>query len=113
MANITATETGVGIALKKQWTPVTNADTPLETAYFGGEAILEVTGTFNGATVQFQWGSASGTTSDIDTTEHPTGAKFTSAGVCRVGLGQGFLKPVVSGGGGSQSLTITVSYVRQ
>ncbi len=112
MANITATKAGAP-AGRIDWVGVTNADTPLEAAYFGGAAILSVTGTFGGATIQWQYGVDTGLTADMDTDEKPDGAKFTSAGsASTVPLSEGFIKPVRTGGDGTTNLKCSVVFVR-
>ena len=112
MPLIPAVRASSGVAAPITWSAVTNADTCAEAPYFGGDATIEVTGTFNGATVQMNFGTVSGTVSAIDTNEKPAGAKFTSAGVCNVTLPPGFIQPTLSGGGGSQNLRIAITFIR-
>lgn len=90
------------------WAAVTETDTAAVAAYKGGLAAVEVTGTFDSATVQMQYGSVSGTYANIDTDEHPDGTKFTTAGVTLINLPRGFIIPSISGGGATQSLNIKI-----
>lgn len=106
MANISATinsDTGT-----IQWPTVEDADTALEQFVKGGKFLLEVNGTFDGATVDLQYGTTSGDLVDIDTDEAPDGARFTAQGVSILEIPSGYIKPDISGGGTSQDVTITM-----
>lgn len=111
MPTITPSQATSGIAAPITWSGAATGDTFTENAFFGGKATIEVTGTFGGSTVQIQYGTVSGTLADLDTTEHPAGAKFTSAGVCNVDLAPGFIKPTITGGAGS-GITVKVVFIR-
>lgn len=89
------------------WTPVTNGDTFGEASIPGGEYVLECTGTFDTAVVDFRYGSTSGATFAIDTDTAPDGARFSAAGAARITLPSGFVDATFStGGGGSESITL-------
>lgn len=111
MTTITPVQATSGIAAPISWTGAATGDTFTENAYFGGKATIEVKGTFGGATVQIQYGMVSGSLADLDTTEHPAGAKFTSAGVCNVDLAPGFIKPTITGGAAS-GISVVVTFIR-
>lgn len=87
------------------WTGIDNSDTVGAQKIQGGKYTLGAAGTFDSATVTFQF-SADGTNFiNIDTTN----LQFTAAGLYNVELGNGFLKASISGGGGSQSLVLSAS----
>lgn len=91
------------------WSNVLNSETPEEARWSGGEGYVEVIGTYDSATVDLQFASASGGTFYTpDTDAAPGGARFTVNAIAAFDLPIGYLKPSISGGGGSQSVTITV-----
>lgn len=112
MANIAPTQQD-GAAGRVTWSGITSADTPTEGTFFGGSATLTVSGTFGGASIQWQYGVDTGLTADMETEEKPAGAKFTSAGsTVTMRLSPGFIKPVRTGGDGTTNLKCSVVYVR-
>ena len=90
------------------WEQINNDDSGDELAFPGGEAYIEVKGTFDSATVQMKHGLTTGDLVNLSDTEAPEGASFTAAGLILVDLPKGFLQPSISGGGGSQDIDITV-----
>lgn len=108
MADITPTVENPDKNAIIEWEQLNSDDAALEGFWPGGMGYIEVTGTFDGASLQMQFGLSTGNTYDLDTTAAPDGAAFTAAGITRFDLPRGYLKPVATSGGGSQDLDIKV-----
>jgi len=109
MAEITATKQQGGKSFV--WENVTSSDTITERLLEGGDWTIEVIGTFDGATVQMQYGSSSSDMYNTDTNAAPDGHKFTAPRASNAFASRGFWKPVITGGGASQDVTIRMSKI--
>jgi len=115
MAVIKPTVTNVGPSgdescIQVQWTPVTNADTCNPVSYPGhSDKSIQVSGTFNAASVAMN-GSNEPTGTNMFALNDPSSTviAITAAGGKAVLENTLFLQPAATGGGGSQSLTITM-----
>lgn len=111
MATVNATSENVlsGEALMFTWTPLTNAnvDGSAITGHEYGDRTVQVTGTFNGATAVMQ-GSNDGSTWASMTDPQGNALSFAAAGLEQVMETPRYTRVLTSGGGGSQSLTVTL-----
>ena len=92
------------------WTPLTSANASGEAVEMGGfsDRSIQISGTFNGATVVLQ-GSNDGTNYHTLTDPQGNAISFTSADrIEQIMELTRYVKPVSTGGGGSQSLTVTI-----
>jgi hypothetical protein len=92
------------------WSAVIAADTAsaIEAEAWAADRSVQIEGTFNGATVAIQ-GSNDGTT--YQTLTDPQGnpiSKASSLPIEQITEITRYIKPLISGGGGSQSLTIKI-----
>lgn len=95
-------------AQKYTWTPVTNADTCVAVSCPTlRDKSIQVAGTFGSVSVALH-GSNDGT--NYAALSDPAGnvIAITAAGIVQIGQITHYIKPVGSGGGGTQSVTITV-----
>lgn len=96
---------------KTVWTPLTAANAVGDTAgpELGADRTVAVTGTFNSATVVIQ-GSLDGT--NFFTLNDFQGSAISCTAACLEGIAEfvPYIRPSTSGGGGSQSITVTIFY---
>ncbi len=92
------------------WTSVTETDTATAAGQLGRypDKTVQVTGTFDSATVTMQ-GSMDGSNWTNLTTNGVTAASLTAAGMLWLWETPLYIKPLISGGGSNQSLTIVIS----
>lgn len=91
------------------WTPVTNADTCEAIRHSSvRDRCLQVLGTFDSATVALH-GSNDGTNYAALKDAGGSAIGLTAAGIVQVQQIPVWVKPVISGGGASQSLTIVLA----
>ena len=91
------------------WTPLAGADIGDAVEKFGAaDRSVQIFGAFDGATMTWQ-GSNDGST--FATLHDPQGADlaFTAAGILAVSEVTRYMRPSVSGGGGSCALTVILS----
>ncbi len=97
------------------WTPVTNADSAAPVSGHWGDyadRTIQISGTFDSATVVLQ-GSNDDVTYAAITDPQGNAISKTSAAIEACIEGTLFVKPTFSGGGASQSLTVTLCMRRQ
>lgn len=95
-------------AVQLQWTPVTQADTPLSQLVIGQKGLggsIQVSGTFGGMTIALH-GSNDGTNFYVLKDLQGSDISFTAAGLKDFTSACAYLKPVISGGAAA-SVTIT------
>ena len=112
MANITPTRLQIGIGANYgftyTWTPVTSADTPLAVSFPEASIkSIQVLGTFDSVSVALH-GSNDGTNYAALNVPAGTAIGITVAGIKSVLENTVYVKPVISGGGGSQSISIVL-----
>lgn len=97
------------------WGDVTNADTITPARVEGGIYTCEVSGTLDGATVQWLWGSTAASVAPVGLDEVPYGGKVSTGTVRSVNLtvASGYIGATVTGGGGTQNLTLTAIKMRE
>ena len=101
---------GDGSCYQVIWTPVTSADTPLPVSFpKHNDRSIQVAGTFDSSTTVVQ-GSNDGTNYAGLFDPSSTAISITTAKIKAVLENTVWIKPVVSGGGGSQSLTISMLF---
>lgn len=111
MATVTATSERTGVQLLGRittWTPLLQGDDGSWVEFVQQpDRSIEVSGTFGGATVTLQ-GSNAPTPAAGYTLTDPLGAalSFTSAGLRNVAEGARQVRPLVTGGDGTTSLTV-------
>lgn len=98
-----------GEAMLYTWTPLTsaNADGSAITAHEYGDRTVQITGTFDGATVTLQ-GSNDGTNWVALTDPQGNGIAKTAAALESVMETPRFTRVITTGGAGSQSITVTL-----
>ena len=104
-----ADSAGDGSVLIVQWTPLANGDSgsPLEVSAWA-ERSVQITGTFGtGGTVVIQ-GSNDGTNWATLNNAQGTGLSFTSANIKQVAEMTRYMRPNVTGGDVTTSLTVTM-----
>lgn len=115
MATIKPTETDVsdkqdGSAFQYVWTPVTNADTCAAIRRPAhADRSVHVSGTFNGASVAVNGSNETGGTNAVALNDPGgTAIAITAAGAKLILENMLYYQPAATGGGGSQSLTISM-----
>lgn len=107
---VTSVGVGNGACKKVQWTPVTSSDVCEAVALPDlTDRSIQVAGTFDSASVALH-GSNDGTNFAALNIPAGTAIAITAAGIKAVLENTVLTKPVISGGGGSQSLTITMLF---
>jgi hypothetical protein len=115
MATVVGTETILrnpsplqAVAVRK-WTPLTAANN-VGDAYewpWGADKSVQVAGTFGGATIVIQ-GSNDGTNYHTLTDPQGNAVSFTVAGIEAITENTRYIRPSLSGGDGTTSLTVTL-----
>lgn len=102
---------GDGSTVIVTWTPVTSADTchPVRYPEYADRSV-HVSGTFDGATVQIQGSNNGGVSFAALADPTETTIVLTTERIKAILENTDFIMPVVSGGGGAQSLTIAILF---
>lgn len=115
MANISGVAAsagrGDGSTIIVTWSPVTSADTCVAVRYpeFADRSI-HVSGTFDGATVQIQGSNNGGVSFATLADPTETTISISTERIRAILENTDYVKPVISGGGGAQSLTVSVLF---
>ena len=106
-----ATGRGDGSTIIVTWASVTNADTchPVSYPEYADRSI-HVSGTFDGATVQIQGSNNGGASFAALADPTETVISITSERIKAVLENTGQIMPVITGGGGAQSLTVSLLF---
>lgn len=92
------------------WENITNADTVEVVTWQGGSGNIEVSGVFDGATVRTIYSTTESGLYEVKDAEAPDGGTFTKSGVTGItNLTFGYIGFTITGGGGSQDITIKVT----
>lgn len=108
MANITAITEQGDTGRNYKWESVTNVDTPIDMVVDSGTYTVTVSGTFNGAAIDIEYGQTSATTVSIDSTN----LNFTENKSYNITIGRGYIKPVRTGGGAGTDVTIYLNPIK-
>lgn len=93
------------------WTPVTSADSCQAVSFPEySDRSVQVLGTFNSASVAIHGSNDGGTTFAALNDPTSTVIALTAAGIKAVLENTDQIKPVITGGGGSQSLTVAILF---
>ena len=106
---VTAIGRGDGSTLRVVWTPVTANDTCVAVSYPEcSDKSIQGLGTFDSGSIALQGSNDGGTTYAALHDPGGTTIAITSAGIKAVLENTELIKPVVSSGGGSQSITVAM-----
>src|SRR5512139_881962 len=108
---VTAIGRGDGSTLRVLWTPVTNADTCAAVSFPEcADKSIQVLGTFNAASVAVHGSNDAGTTFAALNDPGGTVIAISAAGIKAILENTELVKPVFSGGGASQSLSVAMLF---